>query len=88
MEGDGSGSARGASARRAPNKGFARRPQRLLEGPYVAIPACGGEWEWEWEWVWVGMAIGMGVGVSMGMGTGIGVGNGYGYWYGCGYGCG
>ena len=19
----------------------------LLEGPYVAIPGCGGEWEWE-----------------------------------------
>ena len=34
---------------RAPcdNKGFARRKQRLLEGPYVAIPGCGGEWEWE-----------------------------------------
>ena len=37
----------------ATNKGFARRRQRLLEGPYVAIPGCGGEWEWEGEWVWV-----------------------------------
>ena len=32
----------------ATKKGFARRRQRFLEGPYVAIPACGGEWEWEW----------------------------------------
>ena len=56
------GSARGA--RRATNKGFARRPQRLLEGLYVAIPAFG---------------RGMGVGVrrvaipACGRGMGVGV---------------
>ena len=33
----------------APNKGLARRPQRFLEGLYVAIPAFGGEWEWGWR---------------------------------------
>ena len=50
--GGGSGSVRVRGAARrgvSTNKGFARRPQRLLEGLYVAIPACGGEWEWEWE---------------------------------------
>ena len=37
-----SGSA-GCSRVTTTNKGFARRPQRLLEVLYVAIPACGGE---------------------------------------------
>ena len=44
----------GGRARGAGNKGFARRPQRFLEGLYVAFPACGGEWEWEWVWVRAG----------------------------------
>ena len=44
-----------AARARVPNKGIARRPPEFLgwevgvEGPYVAIPGCGGEWEWEWE---------------------------------------
>ena len=42
----------GAARARGVLKGFARRPQRLLEGLYVGIPAFGGEWEWEWEWEW------------------------------------
>ena len=45
--------ARGARGR-APNKGFARRPQRL-----PGWEEC--EWKWEWEWEWgVGVVVARG----------------------------
>ena len=60
----------GVGARgRCDNKGFARRRQRLLEGPYVVIPGFGG-----------GLGRGAGMGVDMGMGMGVGVSMGIGEW--------